>query len=226
MLFLGPMGELPERHSYLKLQRLFLLKHLQWTFKLVPFIQNIWHKKYLQRLCLVFQLIVLNSKVQNLKGFTMGNISIMSTPKAFGMSTLVRFLIVQLEMLRSSASVTEAKDLKMRLGRWLSGESICLTGMKKNWVQTGQHPLRKKEEGKREGVTMSACNSSTERQREEDPGTQWTPSSVRDQVPKNKADSNRGRCLPAIHVYFLHANPHIYTVRLERKVSKSVWNIA
>lgn len=79
---------------------------------------------------LVFQLIVLNSKAQSLKGFTMGNISIMSTPKTLGMSALVRFLIVQLEMLRSSASVTEAKDLKMRLGRWLSGASICLTGIK------------------------------------------------------------------------------------------------
>lgn len=61
----------------------------------------------------------------------MGNISIVSTPKTFGMSALVRFLIVQLEMLRSSASVTEAKELKMGLGRWLSRESFCLTGIKK-----------------------------------------------------------------------------------------------
>lgn len=61
----------------------------------------------------------------------MGNISIVSTPKTFGMSALVRFLIVQLEMLRSSESVTEAKELKMGLGRWLSRESFCLTDIKK-----------------------------------------------------------------------------------------------
>lgn len=63
-------------------------------------------------MCLAFPLIVLNSEVQDLKGFTMGNISIMSTPETFGMSALVRFLIVQLEMLRSSASVTEAKGAR------------------------------------------------------------------------------------------------------------------
>lgn len=70
----------------------------------------------------------------------------MSTPKTFGMSALVRFLIVQLEMLRSSASVTEAKGLKLGLGRWLSGESICLTGIKKTEFRLASTHLKRKEE--------------------------------------------------------------------------------
>lgn len=94
----------------------------------------------------------------------MGNISIMSTPKTFGMSAIVRFLIVQLEMLRSSASVTEAKDVKMGLGRWLSGGKYLPHRHKKTEFRLASIHLKRKEEKEKESVMMCACNSNTEGQ--------------------------------------------------------------